>query len=159
MNTQLTEQDRNKQLVLEHYHATVTRVDAAAIRRQVSPDFVDHESPPDAAPGPGWVLTHVAAFHAAFPDIRVDIHDILADRDLVAVRATWSGTHRGEYFGHPPTHRGFVLRGMVLWRVTGGLIRERWGCLDRLGLLQQLELAPPAPHYDYVQSSTSREAR
>jgi predicted ester cyclase len=157
MNSQLTEQ--NKKLVLEHYHATVTRVDAGAIRRQVSPDFVDHESPRGASPGPEWVITHVASCHAAFPDIRVDIHEILAERDLVAVRATWSVTHSGVYLGHPPTHRRFELRGMVMWRVSGGLIRERWGCLDRLGLLQQLGLAPAAPPYDYAQLSGNREAR
>ncbi|HZU44383.1 MAG TPA: ester cyclase [Terriglobales bacterium] len=147
------EPDQNKRLVLEHYRATVSEMDFAAIRRQLSPNFVDHESPPGTPVGPEWVTHHVASFHAAFPDLQVEIHELIAERDLVAVRATWSGTHKGDYMGFPATHRKFQLKGIVIWRVQEGRIVERWGCLDRLGLLQQLGLTAPSPAYDFEQHS------
>lgn len=147
-----TSTERNKQLVLEHYRATVSEVDLAAIREQISPEFVDHESPRGTAPGAEWVVQHVASFHKAFPDIRIEVHEAIAERDLVVVRATWSGTHRGDYMGHAATQREFKLKGMVMWRVHEGRIVERWGCLDRLGLMQQLGLMAAGPKYDYVQS-------
>ncbi len=151
MQTQL---ERNKQLVREHYEATVNKVDFDAIRRQLAPDFVDQESPSGTPAGPNWVIRHVEAFHAAFPDIHVELHELVAERDIVTVRATWSGTHRGPYMGFAPTNRTFHLRGMVMWRAKEGQIVERWGCLDRLGMMQQLGLAATTPKYDFERPAT-----
>jgi steroid delta-isomerase-like uncharacterized protein len=148
-----TSLEHNKKLILDHYRATVSDIDFAAIREQIAPEFVDHESPPGVPAGAEWVTRHVASFHHAFPDLRVEVHEILAERDLVAVRATWSGTHQGDYMGFPATHRTFKLKGLVMWRVRGGRIVERWGCLDRLGLMQQLGLAPEGPRYDFQQGA------
>jgi steroid delta-isomerase-like uncharacterized protein len=116
-----------KQLVLDHYKSTVSEMDFAAVRQQLAPEFVDHDSPP----GPEWVVRHVTSFHAAFPDIQVEVHELIAERELVAVRATWSGTHKGEYMGFPATYRQFRLKGIVIWRVHEGRIVERWACLER----------------------------
>lgn len=151
--------EQNKQLVLEHYRCTVSEVNVDAIRQQLSPQFIDHESPSETQPGADWVVQHVASFHSAFPDIRVEVHEIIAERDLVTVRATWSGTHQGLYMGFPATHKEFKLKGMVMWRVRDGRIVERWGCLDRLSLMQQLGLMPEGPGYDYQQQNTDGESR
>jgi len=148
--------EQNKQLVAEHYRSTVTEVDFANIREQLAPEFVDHESPTGTPPGAEWVVQHVASFHAAFPDIRVDVHELIAERDLVCVRATWSGTHEGDYAGFPATHKQFKLKGTVMWRVRERRIVERWGCLDRLGLMQQLGLIPTGPGYDFEQRGGER---
>jgi steroid delta-isomerase-like uncharacterized protein len=149
----------NKQIILEHYRSTVSAVDFDAIRRQLSPDFVDHESPADTPPGPEWVTRHVASFHAAFPDLRVEVHEMIEEGELVAVRATWSGTHQGVYMGFAATHRPFHLKGMVIWRVRGGQICERWACMDRLGLLQQLGLAGATSPYDFQQKPATEGVR
>lgn len=130
----------NKQLILDHYEAFTHRQDTEVIRAQLAPDFVDHEMPPGTPPGPEAALRWNAMMHEAFPDLRIRIEDIVAEGDLVAVRATWTGTHRGQVpmLPFPPTNRSFVLKGMVFWRVSGNRIAERWATLDRLGLQQQL---------------------
>ena len=78
--------------------------------------------------------------HTAFPDLRVEIEDIVAEGDRVAVRARWTGTHRGTLpmMPFPPTTRTVEFTGMVFWRVRDGRIVERWATLDRLALQQQL---------------------
>ena len=121
--------------------------------------FVDHESPAGTPPGAEWVTQHVASFHKAFPDIRIEVHEAIAERDLVVVRATWSGTHERDYMGFAATHGAFALKGMLMWRVCDGRIVERWGCLDRLGLMQQLSLMPAGPRYDYEQSAKNGGGR
>lgn len=91
-------------------------------------------------PGPEAALRYRAMLHTAFPDLRIKIEDIIAEGDHVAVRATWTGTHRGP----PPllpvaaTNRAFTLTGMVFWRISDGQIVERWATMDRLGLQEQL---------------------
>jgi predicted ester cyclase len=55
---------------------------------------------------------------------------------------TASGTQQGEIFGVPPSGRTVSLPGINIWRVRDGLIVERWGRLDDLGLMRQLGLVP-----------------
>jgi predicted ester cyclase len=43
--------------------------------------------------------------------------------------------------GIKPTGREITLRGINVFRVRDGVITERWGRLDDLGLLQQLGAA------------------
>ena len=132
--------EENKTLVLEHYESFVHKQDAEAVRKQLAPDFRDNEMPPGTPPGPESALQLRAMLHAAFPDLRIKIEDILAEGDRVAVRATWTGTHRGllPIMPFPATNRAFTFSGMVFWRIRDGKIVERWATIDRLGLQQQL---------------------
>lgn len=132
--------EENKKLVLDHYESFVNQQDADAVRRQLAPDFRDHEMPPEAPPGPEGALQFRAMLHAAFPDLRITIEDIVAEGDRVAVRARWTGTHRGPIamLPVPVSNRPFSFTGMVFWRVRDGQIVERWANIDRLGLMQQL---------------------
>lgn len=131
--------EENKKLVLEHYESFVHKRDAEAVRIQLAADFRDHEMPPDTTPGPEAVLRYRAALHTAFPDLRVKIEDIVAEGDRVAVRASWTGTHRGllPMMPSPVTNRAVAFTGMVFWRIRGGKLMERWASVDRLGLQQQ----------------------
>jgi steroid delta-isomerase-like uncharacterized protein len=130
----------NKQLILEHYESFLQKHDAEAVRRHLAPDFRDHEMPPGTPPGPDGVLQFRAILHTAFPDLRIKIEDIIAEGDRVAVRATWTGTHRGVFpmIPVPVSNREVTFTGMVFWRIREGKIMERWGNIDRFGIQQQL---------------------
>jgi predicted ester cyclase len=132
--------EQNKKLILEHYESFVHKEDVEAVRKQLAADFRDHEMPPGTPPGPEAALQYRATLHAAFPDLRIKIEDIVAEGDRVAVRATWTGTHRGQLpmMPIPVTNRPFSFAGMVFWRIRDDKIVERWATLDRLGLQQQL---------------------
>jgi steroid delta-isomerase-like uncharacterized protein len=130
--------EENKKLVREHYQSFFEN-DAAAIKRQISPDFVDHEAPPGMGRGPESVITWRAMVGRSFPDLRANLDDVVAEGDRVAVRATWHGTHQGEFMGIPPTGRSVAFSGMVFFRISGGQIAERWATLDRLELMKQLQ--------------------
>jgi steroid delta-isomerase-like uncharacterized protein len=132
--------EENKKLVLEHYESFVNKQDAEAVRKQLAADFRDHEMPPETPPGPETALQYRAVLHTAFPDLRIKIEDIVAEGDRVAVRASWTGTHRGPLpmMPGPVTNRAFAFTGMVFWRIRDDKIVERWATIDRLGLQQQL---------------------
>jgi predicted ester cyclase len=109
--------DANKKLVLQHYESFVHQRDEEAVREQLAADFIDHEMPPGTPPGPEAVLQYRAKLHTAFPDLRIKIEDIVAEGDLVAVRASWTGTQRGplQMIPVPVTNRAFMFTGMVFW--------------------------------------------
>ena len=80
----------------------------------------------------------LAAVHAAFPDWRVGIEEIVAEGDSVAVR--WAGevTHEGPFHGIPATGKRLSVSGINVYKVDGGVITEEWEQMDSLGMLQQM---------------------
>jgi predicted ester cyclase len=67
---------------------------------------------------------------------------LVGEGDLVVEHFTASGTQHGAIFGAPASGRTVTVPGINIWRVRNGRIVERWGRLDELGLLRQLELIP-----------------
>lgn len=78
----------------------------------------------------------------AFPDLHIEVAHLVADDDTVAFAYDVTGTHQGELMGHPATGRPATFRGVQVSRFADGLLVERWGSSDQLGMLQQLGLAP-----------------
>ena len=79
---------------------------------------------------------------AAFPDLRYHLEHEIAEGDAVVHHLVARGTQRGPIAGFPATSKAAVWREMHLMRFADGRMIEQWGVVDRLGLLQQLGLAP-----------------
>jgi steroid delta-isomerase-like uncharacterized protein len=137
--------EQNKALVRRYLEQTVNERNAAAIDELTSADYVGHMS---GAP-PLDRATHkqlLAGFQAAFPDLRVAIEDLIAEGDKVVNRATYSGTHRGDFQGIAPTGKQFTIAGINVSRIADGKVVEDWTVLDMLSMLQQIGALPaPAP--------------
>jgi len=76
------------------------------------------------------------------PGYTYEIHDQIAQGDLVANRITWRGVHSGNLAGVPATGRSIELRGINMFRVKDGRVVQQWAQLDMLGLLQQIGAIP-----------------
>ena len=94
--------------------------------------------------GPAGYVAVIGIMRSGFPDIRWTLEDMTAEEDNVAARFTMRGTHRGAFFGVPPTGRPIQLQAMNFYRFAGGKIVEERGQPDLLGLMQQIG-AVPAP--------------
>ena len=62
----------------------------------------------------------------------------------VVTRFTWTGTHRGEFEGIPPSRQCISVAGIWIHRLEGGRIVEGrdWGLVDWTSLLRQLDALP-----------------
>jgi steroid delta-isomerase-like uncharacterized protein len=106
-------------------------------------DFVNHgltrdiglKEDQDAARG--W--------RSAFPDLHMTVDKVLVDGEFVTVLWSGGGTNTGEGNGLPATGKKLKGRGITIWRISGGKIREEWSEFDQLQILQQLGLMPPPP--------------
>jgi steroid delta-isomerase-like uncharacterized protein len=82
-----------------------------------------------------------AAVHAeknAFPDLKMSVILMAAEGDLVTAVWVFRGTHTGSgYDGLPPTGVKLELRGITVWRIVDGKIREEWTEFDQLRAAQQ----------------------
>jgi steroid delta-isomerase-like uncharacterized protein len=118
------------------------------IDEYIAADFV--ERTPNWPSGLEGARQSVAVFLTAFPDLHIDVEDVVAQGDKLVARQCATGTHLGEFQGIPPTGKQFNVTGMDMWRVEGGKCAEHWIEMDMLGLLQQLGVIPqpeqePAP--------------
>jgi predicted ester cyclase len=73
-----------------------------------------------------------------FPDYYDTIEDIIAEGDKVCVRATYTGTHTGEYRGLAPTGKKFTEPYVHIYRIVNGKVVECWVVIDELDFLKQL---------------------
>jgi steroid delta-isomerase-like uncharacterized protein len=81
-----------------------------------------------------------AAVHAekkAFPDLRITVDLMVAEGDLVTVVWTFRGTNTAAGYGLPPTGARVELRGITVWRIVDGKIREEWTSFDELQAAHQ----------------------
>jgi len=109
-------------------------------------DLVEHEETPGLAPTREGVMDFFRMSRAAFPDMRMDVEDVVAAGDKVVARARLTGTHHGEFMGMPATGKRVDVQLIDIMRFgDDGLAHEHWGVMDALAMMQQLGVVPEAP--------------
>jgi predicted ester cyclase len=84
----------------------------------------------------------IAPFRASFPDVHMEVVELIAEGDKVVGRFRCSATHLGEWVGHAPTGRRFERVDEVsIFRFRDGRIVHAWSLEDSLSRLRQLGLA------------------
>ena len=90
----------------------------------VSPDFKVTNAPPGApSDRDGWIATS-KMFQTAFPDIHVEITDIVGGKNRLAIHEVVTGTHRGELMGIAPIGKSATVEAVHFVRFDGGQIIE-----------------------------------
>jgi predicted ester cyclase len=77
---------------------------------------------------------------AAFPDLHLTIDDQSEAGGKVATRWSAEGTNTGPFGTVAATGRRVRVNGLILDRVVGGRVVERWEQWDQMGMMQQLGL-------------------
>ena len=139
----------NKSLVRRFFDAfNEGRLDEA-VDELVADDFVEHEEPPPGFPEADSdkesVRIFFRVFSEAFEGLRMDVEDLVAEGDQVAVRSRMRGTHRGEFMGIPPTGRSVDVEVIDWVRIRDGQAVEHWGVTDAAALMEQLGAVEGAP--------------
>lgn len=76
----------------------------------------------------------------SFPDIRLEVENLVEEGPWVAVEWRFGGTMRGAFAGHAPTGRAFDMRGCEIFQVVDGKIRVQRGYWDKATMFDQLGL-------------------
>ena len=115
----------------------------------VDADYLDHVAFAGQAPGIAGVRQRVATLLGSL-DPQWTIHDLVGEDDLVMVRWTLTGTHRGTFLGVPATGRPISFNGIDIYRVTSGKLNEHWNVVDMLEFYRQAGMmAGPDPANAY----------
>jgi predicted ester cyclase len=140
----------------------------------VHPRCVNHEAkdePPGSRVehGPDALYATALWLRRAFADLHWEIHEVVAERDLVVVHCTMSGRHVGDFVGYdedghvaevfPPTGKRFASTQTHWLRVADGKVIEHWANRDDLATAKQLGWVPPTPRYLARMALAKRRAK
>jgi steroid delta-isomerase-like uncharacterized protein len=138
----LSKQEQNKQLVHQFFEA-LDRYDTEMVDQLLSStNYSFHFS---GMPPMDWNTNKeqfLAPFNKAFPDLRRNIVDMVAEGDKVAVSINVTGTYKGEFQGIPATGKHVSFTAMDILTIIDGKITEEWATADMMGLMQQIGAIP-----------------
>jgi predicted ester cyclase len=133
-------------LVRAFIDEALNRHDLSAFDRLCAQEYVWHGMAGAEVRGLETFKREVVVFFDAFPDITIDVLDIVVDGDRAAVRFRESGTHQGVFGDAAPTGRSLSWDGIAIYRVKDELIVEEWSVLDMLALLEGVGASPLEGH-------------
>jgi predicted ester cyclase len=99
-------------------------------------EVADELCTPEAA---ARTRTWVEPFREAFPDVRMEAVELVAEEEIVVGRFRCSATHTGPWGDHAPSGRRFEdVDEVYFFHFAGERIAGYWGIEDGLSRLRQL---------------------
>jgi steroid delta-isomerase-like uncharacterized protein len=114
----------------------------APLTELVAEDFVEENPLPGQGPGRAGLADVLGGMFSAFPDMYWDVHETIAEDDQIVTYSTWTGTHRGEFFGIPATGRTVAVEAWTKDRYRDGRLVQSRIIMDVMGMLTQLGVIP-----------------
>jgi steroid delta-isomerase-like uncharacterized protein len=137
-----TQEEQNKHVVRQFFEA-LDRQDTERMDQLVSnTNYSLHFSGMPPMDWNGNKKEFLAPFTKAFPDLRRNIVDMVAEGDKVAVSVNVTGTYKGEFQGIPATGKQVSFTAMDILTIIDGKIAEEWATADMMGLMQQIGAIP-----------------
>ena len=93
-------------------------------------------------PGVAGLKDHYDRLVKGFPDMRIEIDDIIAEGEKVVHRFMFYGTHKGEFLGLAPTGKQVRAAGVHIHLFKDGHAIEVWQILDTFAFLSEIGAVP-----------------
>jgi steroid delta-isomerase-like uncharacterized protein len=133
--------EANKTFVRDFMERAFNQGDLTAVDEHLSQNAVDYQEPEGTN-----FCTHlkevITMLRTAFPDLHFELHDVLAEGDIVSFRSTMTGTHQGMLQGIPPTGKKVSVPHMHFVRIENGKGGALWHLWDTAAMMRQLGVVP-----------------
>jgi hypothetical protein len=131
-----TQTENNKKICHRFFEELHNNHNLKIIDELVDKAVVSHDPFPGQAPGADGLKETIQMFQNAFPDLHVEIRDMLAEGNRVMTRLSVRGTHAGPFLDATPTHNPVAYDEIIILRLANGKIVEHWAVADALALMQ-----------------------
>lgn len=136
------ETEQNTAVVRRFYEEVMGQGRVEVLDEVMIEDFVDHGEAFFGSPrGRSALREGVLAVHDILLGLNVQLHEMIAEGDLVGVRGTMRCLHGGTFVGVPATGHELAWEGLAIFRIKDGKIAERWFNSDSISVVRQLGLA------------------
>jgi len=107
------------------------------------PDWEDVPLAPGQQPGVEGFKKLMPVFFAAFPDLRIEVDEIIGSAGCAGVRARLLGTHLGMLFGVSASGQKVEVRMYEFHHLRDGRVSHTWHVEDWFGMFQRIGCWPP----------------
>jgi predicted ester cyclase len=118
----------NKALVTRYNEEIIEKGDMDVLKELLAPDFVNYsalEGMPSDSSGLEYFFSSI--LHPAFPHLKVNILDMVAEGNKVVTRKELKGSHLGDLFGIAPTGKSIIISVIDILEIKDGKITGHWG--------------------------------
>lgn len=128
----------NRRLVETFFDVMWNTWDDAVMREILDPQIDFRGSIGLHVTGHDGFAGYMQTIRDAFPDFHNAIEEIIVTDDRAVARLTYTGTHDGMLFEHPPTGRRIEYAGVAMFTMAEDRITKVWVLGDRLSLMEQI---------------------
>lgn len=119
--------EENKAIVRRFNQGVIEQCNFDSFKELMDDKFINR-SAPAAINGPDSMWnTFSNILKPAFPDLKVEIYDQVAEDDKVVTRKAIVGTHTGKLFDIEPTGQQIKIDVIDIVRIKDGKYFEHWG--------------------------------
>jgi len=134
--------EKNKAIIRRFWEEVFNGKKLSLIDELFTNDWIYHGVGGQKIYGPKGLKQFLTDYHNAFPDIQVNVENLIAEGDKVVSHVTSCGTHKGELMGIAPTGKRVTVPVISISRFVDDKIVEDWEIIDLFGMLQQLDVIP-----------------
>jgi len=120
--------EQNKQIVIRFNKECIEQGISQSFEDLLSGQVINHSAPagmPNGKESFYYFLNSI--LRKGFPDLKVEILEQVAERDLVTTRKKIKATHTGEIFDIPPSNKKVEINVIDIIRLRDGKYVEHWG--------------------------------
>ncbi len=134
---QTTEQ--NKNTVTRFNREVIEQGNLVSFKELVADTCINHTAAAGASSGPdGMIYFLLEVLRKGFPDLKVEIHDQIAEGDKVTTRKTIHATHSGDFMGVAATGKKVKIEIIDIIRLNEGKYADHWGMSNLHSLVSEL---------------------
>jgi predicted ester cyclase len=132
--------DRNKAVARRVFTDILSQGKYEVAAEIYAKDFVNHGTTMDI--GADEDMTNNRGWRSAFPDLEISVDREIAEGDFVTVLWRAKGTNTGSGNGLNATGKKTEGRGISVFRIVDGKLKEEWTEFSQLLVMRQLGLLP-----------------
>jgi predicted ester cyclase len=143
----MTTPQENAGTVRELIQRVLNEGDIGFAEKTLSESYVERTPMPSGTADKAGAIAMFTMMRDMTPDMHIEIEDVIASGNKVAVRSTMTGTDtKGFMPGMEPTGKTFSLGGIDVFTFDdAGMNTEHYGVYDMMGAMGQLGLLPAPP--------------
>ena len=131
--------EKNKAVVRKFNREVIEQCNWDTFNAIMHSDFINHTAPPGSNKADGMWNTFNNILKPAFPDLKVEIYDQIAENDKVTTRKAIVGTHEGVLMGIEPTGKQIKIDVIDIVRLKDGKYLEHWGINTLQSVIMELK--------------------
>ncbi|MFT3893605.1 MAG: ester cyclase [Anaerolineales bacterium] len=133
--------ESNKNIVQRFNKEVIEQGNISSFNELMDSKFINRSAPPTSNDSASMWHTFNNILRPAFPDLKVEIYEQIAEGDKVTTRKAIVGTHLGNLLNIPATNKKIKIDVIDIVRIQNAKYAEHWGINNFQSVIEELRKA------------------